>query len=271
MNLAEQLKEYQIRSKHDWASIFFFSPTFNFTSSRFLEGVRPNVRCNIRLLTWSIGLPKSVRCAMIRQDGHVKKDGLVTIEEQVCIFLQILAHHAKNLQIRRDNKQNYLGALDETYIKVNVPEIDKSRYRTRNGEIATNVLSVCNRNMEFIFVLPDWEGSTSYSRVLRDSPKGLSIFFSITMSNQASTNDTTAIATTMTIISSSGFTLISLYFNTQISQKLKGPSSTLLGVLMNTRSKRKEEEDERKRKGKEKCLGFLDARAMVGKDLLPSV
>ncbi|CAO2817562.1 uncharacterized protein LOC130797438 [Amaranthus tricolor] len=31
-NLAEQLREYQIRSKHDWASASFFSSTSNFTS-----------------------------------------------------------------------------------------------------------------------------------------------------------------------------------------------------------------------------------------------
>ncbi|KAG2252873.1 hypothetical protein Bca52824_083009 [Brassica carinata] len=34
-NLAEQLREYQIRSKHDWASVSFFSSTSNFSSSRF--------------------------------------------------------------------------------------------------------------------------------------------------------------------------------------------------------------------------------------------
>ncbi|OMO85479.1 hypothetical protein COLO4_21608 [Corchorus olitorius] len=33
-NLAEQLREYQIRSKHDWASVSFFSSTANITSSR---------------------------------------------------------------------------------------------------------------------------------------------------------------------------------------------------------------------------------------------
>nr|XP_016508640.1 PREDICTED: uncharacterized protein LOC107826202 [Nicotiana tabacum] len=33
-NLAEQLREYQIRSKHDWASVSFFSSTSsNLTSS----------------------------------------------------------------------------------------------------------------------------------------------------------------------------------------------------------------------------------------------
>ncbi|KAG5250257.1 NADH-ubiquinone oxidoreductase chain [Salix suchowensis] len=33
-NLVDQLREYQIRSKHDWASVSFFSSTSNFTSTR---------------------------------------------------------------------------------------------------------------------------------------------------------------------------------------------------------------------------------------------
>ncbi|KAL3505462.1 hypothetical protein ACH5RR_035303 [Cinchona calisaya] len=33
-NLAEQLREYQIRSKDDWASVSFFSSTPNLPSSR---------------------------------------------------------------------------------------------------------------------------------------------------------------------------------------------------------------------------------------------
>ncbi|XP_018838340.1 uncharacterized protein LOC121263196 [Juglans microcarpa x Juglans regia] len=32
-NLAEQLREYQLRSKHDWASVSFFSSTSNLPSS----------------------------------------------------------------------------------------------------------------------------------------------------------------------------------------------------------------------------------------------
>ncbi|XP_039064276.1 uncharacterized protein LOC120209305 [Hibiscus syriacus] len=33
-NLAEQLREYQLRSKHDWASVSFFSSTSNLSSYR---------------------------------------------------------------------------------------------------------------------------------------------------------------------------------------------------------------------------------------------
>ncbi|CAL9006091.1 unnamed protein product, partial [Prunus brigantina] len=74
--------------------------------------------------------------------------------------------------------KNCLGALDGTYIKVRVPETDKPRYRTRKGEIATNVLVVCSCDMQLIFVLLGWEGSASNSRVLHDAitrPNGLKV------------------------------------------------------------------------------------------------
>ncbi|KAK9274387.1 hypothetical protein L1049_019201 [Liquidambar formosana] len=65
--------------------------------------------------------------------------------------------------------KNCLGALDETYVSVTVPEVDKPRYQTRKNDIATNVLGVCSQDMQFIFVLPGWEGSAADSRVLRDA------------------------------------------------------------------------------------------------------
>ena len=71
-----------------------------------------------------------------------------------------------------------MGALDGTCIKVQVAETKKPRYRTRKGEIATNVLVVCSRDMQFIFVLLSWEGSTSDYRILRDAitrPNGLRV------------------------------------------------------------------------------------------------
>ncbi|XP_061351059.1 protein ALP1-like [Gastrolobium bilobum] len=64
--------------------------------------------------------------------------------------------------------KNCLGALDGTHIKINPLQADKARYRTRKGEIATNVLGVCSQDGQFIFVLPGWEGSAADSRVLRD-------------------------------------------------------------------------------------------------------
>ena len=41
----------------------------------------------------------AILCELLHHDENIKKDGLVTLEEQVCIFLHILAHHAKNRTI----------------------------------------------------------------------------------------------------------------------------------------------------------------------------
>ncbi|PPD99212.1 hypothetical protein GOBAR_DD03739 [Gossypium barbadense] len=65
--------------------------------------------------------------------------------------------------------KNCLGALDGTHIKIRVPTIDKPRYRTRKGDIATNMLGVCTPEMQFVYVLPSWEGSVADGRVLRDA------------------------------------------------------------------------------------------------------
>lgn len=50
-----------------------------------------------------------------------------------------------------------------------VPEQEKPKYRTRKGEIATNVLGVCSQDLQFIYVLAGWEGSAHDSRVLKDA------------------------------------------------------------------------------------------------------
>ena len=65
--------------------------------------------------------------------------------------------------------KNCLGALDGTHIKIRVPTVDKPRYRTRKGDIATNMLGVCTPDMQFVYVLPGWEGSVVDGRVLRDA------------------------------------------------------------------------------------------------------
>ncbi|KAL3372321.1 hypothetical protein AABB24_008732 [Solanum stoloniferum] len=50
-NLAEQLREYQIRSKHDWASVSFFSSTSNLTSTASRADVVMFVICELVILT----------------------------------------------------------------------------------------------------------------------------------------------------------------------------------------------------------------------------
>ncbi|XVF50997.1 hypothetical protein PTKIN_Ptkin04bG0148500 [Pterospermum kingtungense] len=64
---------------------------------------------------------------------------------------------------------NSLGALDEAHIRVKVPIVDKLRFRTRKGDIATNMLCVRTLDMQFFYVLPGWEGSIADESVLRDA------------------------------------------------------------------------------------------------------
>ncbi|KAG8475400.1 hypothetical protein CXB51_031904 [Gossypium anomalum] len=65
--------------------------------------------------------------------------------------------------------KNCLGALDGTHIKIRVPTVDKPRYRTRKGNIATNMLGVCTPDMHFVYALLGWKGSIADGRVLRDA------------------------------------------------------------------------------------------------------
>ncbi|XP_073057627.1 uncharacterized protein [Primulina eburnea] len=62
-----------------------------------------------------------------------------------------------------------LGALDGTYISVQVSNVDKAKYRNRKGTTSINVLGICNRDMQFIYALTGWEGSAADARVLRDA------------------------------------------------------------------------------------------------------
>ncbi|KAG5572168.1 hypothetical protein H5410_061934 [Solanum commersonii] len=84
---------------------------------------------------------------------------MVEIEERSC---------KSDVQVIGPDFQGCLGALDGTYISIRVEAIYKPRYRTRKGDIATNVLGVSDRNLKFIYVLPGWEGSTADGCVLRD-------------------------------------------------------------------------------------------------------
>ena len=62
-----------------------------------------------------------------------------------------------------------LGALDGTHIAAFVLSSEQARYRNRKGTLSQNVLAICNFNMEFVYVLPGWEGSAHDGRVLQDA------------------------------------------------------------------------------------------------------
>ncbi|MFQ6663542.1 hypothetical protein Gotur_031032 [Gossypium turneri] len=72
------------------------------------------------------------------------------------------------LQTQGGNGLRYWSALDRTHIKIRIPTVDKPRYRTQKGDIATNILGVCTPDMHFVYILLGWEGSVADGWVLRD-------------------------------------------------------------------------------------------------------
>ncbi|KAM0006005.1 putative harbinger transposase-derived nuclease domain-containing protein [Helianthus debilis subsp. tardiflorus] len=195
---SSQIDRYSILYKHVYESYHMA-----------ISQIRMNRACFIKL------------CETLNTFGGLKPNRNMDIDEQVAIFLHIIAHNVKNRVMRcrfhrsgdtisrcvtrvcnavirlhtrllkkpepiPENSteqrwkwfKNCLGALDGTYIKCLVPIEEKPKYRTRKGDIATNVLGVCSPDMQFIFVLPGWEGSAADGRVLRDAldrPHGLKV------------------------------------------------------------------------------------------------
>ncbi|KAG8364017.1 hypothetical protein BUALT_Bualt19G0082500 [Buddleja alternifolia] len=151
-------------------------------------------------------------CYLLHNVGGLSDSKYVRVEEKVCFFLSVLAHHKKNVTVKFDHVRSghtvsiyfnavlvsllklvpiltvtpkpvedgctvarwkhfkgYLGALDGTYINVQTPLAHKPRYRNRKGGISVNILGVVDRNMNFVYMLPGWEGSAADGRVLRDA------------------------------------------------------------------------------------------------------
>ncbi|XP_057548011.1 protein ALP1-like [Amaranthus tricolor] len=103
-------------------------------------------------------------------DVHCKSELRVNrkIFNIICEMLKEIGGLTRTKNMSLD-EINFLGALDGTYINVTVHPQDRVKYRTRKGTIAMNVLGVCAPNMQFIYVLLGWEGSTHDVRVLRNA------------------------------------------------------------------------------------------------------
>ncbi|KAA0031842.1 retrotransposon protein [Cucumis melo var. makuwa] len=71
----------------------------------------------------------AILCHLLRNVAGLSSTEIVDVEEMVAMFLHVLAHDVKNRVIQREF--NCLGALDETYIKVNVLAGDRPTFRTR--------------------------------------------------------------------------------------------------------------------------------------------
>ena len=62
-----------------------------------------------------------------------------------------------------------LGTIDGTHIPAHVPTDLRMRYRDRKNQVSQNVLAACSMNMEFLYILPGWEGSAADSRVFESA------------------------------------------------------------------------------------------------------
>ncbi|KAL8469955.1 hypothetical protein ACS0TY_032716 [Phlomoides rotata] len=123
-------------------------------------------------------------CILLRSRGLV--DGKhMTVDEQVAMFLSILAHHKKNHMVKFNHQRSgqtvshYVHVVLLAVLKMHtvlfvkpdpVPtDSTNPRWKWFKGTIATNVLAACDRKCMFTYILPRWEGSTFDARVLRDS------------------------------------------------------------------------------------------------------
>ena len=61
---------------------------------------------------------------------------------------------------------NCIGALNGSHIPISVLVAEQLAWQNRKGWILQNVLTVCNFNINFIYILPGWEGSAHDGQVL---------------------------------------------------------------------------------------------------------
>ena len=67
------------------------------------------------------------------------------------------------------HRQDCVGAINCTHIRVKVPREDASRFRGRKDWPTQNVLAACSFDMKFTYVLPGWEGTASDSRIIKNA------------------------------------------------------------------------------------------------------
>jgi hypothetical protein len=63
-----------------------------------------------------------------------------------------------------------LGTINGTHIPAYIPADLCIRYQDRKNQVLQNVLAVCSLDMEFLYILPGWEGSAANSCVMVGEP-----------------------------------------------------------------------------------------------------
>ncbi|KAL8461712.1 hypothetical protein ACS0TY_032989 [Phlomoides rotata] len=156
-----------------------------------LKFFEANVAISGRAHRWEICKYRRTSCNVLSILGHHEKNRVVkfdhkrsghTISHYIHLILRSVLQVHNVLLVRPTpvtseftnphwkwfKLYGCLCTLDGTYINVRVPAPDKGRYRISKGQIFTNVLDVCDRELCFVYVLPGWEGSACDAHVLRD-------------------------------------------------------------------------------------------------------
>ncbi|KAK3204547.1 hypothetical protein Dsin_018593 [Dipteronia sinensis] len=70
-----------------------------------------------------------------------------------------------------------IGAIDGTHIPVSISPEDQIPYIGRKGIPTQNVMAACDFNMQFIFVVTGWEGTTHDSRIFQKTIRDTALNF----------------------------------------------------------------------------------------------
>ncbi|XLU25275.1 hypothetical protein S245_061341, partial [Arachis hypogaea] len=62
-----------------------------------------------------------------------------------------------------------IGAIDGTHFRVKAPIVDQPKFRGRKDWPTQNVLTACDFDMKFTYVLTGWEGTAPDSKVLKNA------------------------------------------------------------------------------------------------------
>ncbi|KAG8377624.1 hypothetical protein BUALT_Bualt08G0052400 [Buddleja alternifolia] len=130
-------------------------------------------------------------CYLLHNIGGLSDSKYVKLEEKICFFLTVLAHHKKNRIVKFNHIRSghtvsiYFNAVIISLLKLYFillvtpkhveDECNVVRWKHFKGCLDA-LDGVVDRNMDFVYMLSGWEISAADGRVLRDAvnrPNGL--------------------------------------------------------------------------------------------------
>ncbi|KAH6759173.1 nuclease HARBI1-like protein [Perilla frutescens var. frutescens] len=117
-------------------------------------------------------------CSIIRDKTPLQDTRHICVEEMVATFLIIVGHNDRYCNVRQrfscshfatsQNFNKVLKALN-MMVKPSIQTPAKIQDCTRFMSFFKNVLAACNFDLQFMYVLSGWEGSTHDSKLLNDA------------------------------------------------------------------------------------------------------